>query len=136
MENMSKALIIAGAILISLLLVGVGVLVVTRVNAPAQQGVERMNSQEKQSFNSQFEIYQGEQNANNVRSLLSTIRGNNSSDTQLYKVKITYSNGTVNVKAQTDDTSITKVQNDITTAKTYTVTFEYNDGIITDVTIK
>ncbi len=137
MENASKALIIAGAILIAIVLIAVGVLVVNNMNEPVEQGVEGMTDQAKQIFNRKFESYQGEQNAGNVRALLSAIRASNASDTQIHEVKVTYNDGSADiVKDITDDTNITKAQNAITTANTYTVTFSYNSGIIDGVTIK
>ena len=136
MENASKALIIAGAILIAIVLIAVGVLVVNNMNEPVEQGVEGMTDQAKQIFNRKFESYQGDQNANNVRALLSAIRASNASNTQIHEVKVTYNDGSSNVvEKKTEDTDITTVQNAITTANTYTVTFSYNSGIIDEVTI-
>ena len=136
MENASKALIIAGAILIAIVLIAVGVLVVNNMNEPVEQGVEGMTDQAKQIFNRKFESYQGTQNANNVRALLSAIRASNASDTQIHEVTVTYKNGEVDVNAKSDDDSITDVYEDVTTAKTYTVTFTYTSGVITGVTIQ
>ena len=133
MENASKALIIAGAILIAIVLIAVGVLVVNNMNEPVEQGVEGMTDQAKQIFNRKFESYQGTQNANNVRALLSAIRASNASDTQIHQVTVKY--GGSNVGGGTDDNTITNAQNSISTAYTYDVSFEYDSGIITSVII-
>ena len=133
MENASKALIIAGAILIAIVLIAVGVLVVNNMNEPVEQGVEGMTDQAKQIFNRKFESYQGTQNANNVRALLSAIRASNESDTQIHQVTVKY--GGSNVGGGTDDNTITNAQNSISTAYTYDVSFEYDSGIITSVII-
>ena len=137
MENASKALIIAGAILIAIVLIAVGVLVVNNMNEPVEQGVEGMTDQAKQIFNRKFESYQGTQNANNVRALLSAIRVSNESDTQIHKVQVTYKSdeSTSNITNTTDEDKITTAQEDITTDATYTVKFGYDSGVITSVTI-
>ena len=133
MENASKALIIAGAILIAIVLIAVGVLVVNNMNEPVEQGVEGMTDQAKQIFNRKFESYQGTQNANNVRALLSAIRASNSSDTQIHQVTVKY--GGSDATGGTDDNTITNAQSSISTAYTYDVSFEYDSGIITSVII-
>ncbi len=133
MENASKALIIAGAILIAIVLIAVGVLVVNNMNEPVEQGVEGMTDQAKQIFNRKFESYQGTQNANNVRALLSAIRASNSSDTQIHQVTVKF--GGDGVTGGTDDNTITTAQNSISTAYTYNVSFGYSSGVITSVTI-
>ena len=76
MENASKALIIAGAILISILLIGLGVYVYTM----AQQATEGvgLDSEKAQAQNSKFMAYFGDRvSAANVKSLMSAIRTNN-----------------------------------------------------------
>ena len=59
MENASKALIIAGAILISILLIGVGVLVMNQINKPVSQAGATADSQAVEIFNSKFTPYLG-----------------------------------------------------------------------------
>ena len=107
------------------------------MNEPVEQGVEGMTDQAKQIFNRKFESYQGTQNANNVRALLSAIRVSNESDTQIHKVQVTYKSdeSTSNITNTTDEDKITTAQEDITTDATYTVEFGYDSGVITSVTI-
>ena len=54
MENASKALIIAGAILISILLISVGIIIMNAINDPVSKGADAATSQATQIFNSQF----------------------------------------------------------------------------------
>ena len=142
MENASKALIIAGAILIAIVLIAVGVLVVNNMNEPVEQGVAGMDDQAKQIFNRKFESYENDtQNANNVRALLSAIRSSNTSTTQINKVdiKFTEKGGTVTnadgSSADFGESAITTIQGKVTTAYTYDVNFNYTDGVITSVDI-
>ena len=59
MENASKALIIAGAILISILLISVGIIVMNAINNPVQQGASAADSQAVEIFNGKFTGYGG-----------------------------------------------------------------------------
>lgn len=75
MENASKALIIAGAILLSILIIGLGMQVYN--NASATMGSANMSSQEISSHNSQFEAYEGRVKGSQIRSLIGIINQNN-----------------------------------------------------------
>lgn len=59
MENASKALIIAGAILISILLISVGIIIMNAINDPVKQGADTATSQAVEIFNSKFTGYAG-----------------------------------------------------------------------------
>ena len=59
MENASKALIIAGAILISILLISVGIIIMNAINDPVKQGADTATSQAVEIFNSKFSGYAG-----------------------------------------------------------------------------
>ena len=79
MENASKALIIAGAILISILIIGLGVFIYNQ--AANTVGKANLGSQEAQAQNQQFEAYFGEKkSAADVKALMSLIRSNNLTD--------------------------------------------------------
>lgn len=84
MENASKALIIAGAILISILLISVGIIVMNAINDPISQAGSSAESQAIEIFNSKFTAYMGtELDYNAVKSLLTTITSvNGSTDVQ------------------------------------------------------
>jgi len=79
MENASKALIIAGAILISILLISVGIIVMNAINNPVQQGAEAANAQAVEIFNGKFTGYGGKgQSGTTIKALFtaanSTVR--------------------------------------------------------------
>lgn len=78
MENASKALLIAGAILVCILLIGVGMLVYTSAQGAIGEGVNQMTSQEKDLFNQQFLQYAGTRvSGSNVRALINKVNSNN-----------------------------------------------------------
>lgn len=88
MENASKALVIAGAILISILIIGLGVFIYNGAAGTVKKA--NLNSQEAQAQNNQFEAYFGSHvSATEVKQLLSLVRTNNiTSDTNEEDKKI------------------------------------------------
>ena len=76
MENASKALIIAGAILISILLIGLGVYVYNMAQRATQD--VGLDSQAAQAQNNQFTSYFGSRKSSaDVKNLMNAIRSNN-----------------------------------------------------------
>ena len=133
MENASKALIIAGAILVSILLIGIGVALINALNSPMGQAEETMGGQAMQIFNAKFEKYAGQkQSGANVKSLLSEIITNNVT-TQNDKAVTVYNSNTI-VGSTSYDISI--FRNNIVSSATYKVDLTYDDkGYINKVTI-
>ena len=75
MENASKALIIAGAILISILLISVGIIVMNSINKPVDQAAGTADSQAIEMFNSKFSGYVGSgQSAQAMKSLINAAK--------------------------------------------------------------
>lgn len=78
MENASKALLIAGAILIVILLIAIGMLVYNGAKSSIDKGISTMTATEKQIHNAQFEPYLGTSvTGSNIRNLLSKVMANN-----------------------------------------------------------
>ncbi len=95
MENASKALIIAGAILISILLISVGILVMQSASGVQDQMGHQMDATELQSFNAQFSSYSGtNKNAANVKSLYERVITSNAKNN--YTVTMTINGAEVN----------------------------------------
>ena len=90
MENASKALIIAGAILISILLISVGILIMNSTNGIQSTMTDQMSGTEKQAFNAQFSNYMGSnKTATEVKALFEKVQVNNASSD--YKIFMTVS---------------------------------------------
>ena len=132
MENASKALIIAGAILISIVLIGVGVLIVNSANNLIGEGTSSMTKQERDAFNGQFERYEGRQNGSNIRTLISAVNTNN----LYYGTENTEKLVTINEEYSTSE-QLTSYRSKINTAKHYNVVLSYNEttGLINAITI-
>ena len=83
MENASKALIIAGAILLSILLISLGIMIFTQ----AQDTVTNsgMSDEEVEAFNNNFTKYEGKQKGTMVKSLINAVLANNSNENNAEK---------------------------------------------------
>lgn len=136
MENASKALIIAGAILISIVLVSVGVIVVNSLNP--DQAVSEMTQQEVNTFNSKFNNSTGDNRLGSVaKTLISTVMTNNAAagtDTS-NQVAITFAEGSLT--ASTDASALSAARNKIVNSARYdiTVTETHANGKVKTITI-
>lgn len=97
MENASKALIIAGAILISILLISVGVLVMNSINPMKDSAQKRTEAMASESFNAQFTSYEGEQSGSQVRAMFSAVNASNAVNPD-HQVKVVKDDGTTEIK--------------------------------------
>ena len=122
MENASKALIIAGAILLSIFIISLGIMVVN--NARNQVGSANLSKTEMEAFNAQWENYQGSnKTASEVRSLYSSVIAHNASEDKLGTGrKITINNE--------EPSTIPTLSN----SNVYTITPGYANGIINSFT--
>lgn len=79
MENATKALIIAGAVLISILLISVGIMVFNAANDPINQAANQSEQQAVQMFNETFTSYLGTSvSGQQIKSLVSAVIASNS----------------------------------------------------------
>lgn len=135
MENASKALLIAGAILVCILIIGIGMVVYQSTQGTIAEGIAQMSSQEKDMFNSQFTQYAGNRvNGSSVKALLQKVRSNNTANADI-EGKVVTVTGTV---ATGKDGTIEGTElNKINTARNYTVTVDDtdNDGLVDTINI-
>lgn len=106
MENASKALLIAGAILIAILLIAIGMMVFNSANGVIESASSNMSGQEKTMFNKQWTIYNGLQSGSTVIELCNAVATNNS-NAESAKVKVTGS-AEVDESGKTSTSSIVK----------------------------
>ena len=126
MENASKALIIAGAILISILLISVGVMVMSSTDEVTGGMEEEMNRAAIEEFNGKFAQYAGDQKGASIKTLMNTMSSSNASSQ--HKVK---------VYAGTTETTASKVTASVKSTTTYNVEIsdEDSDGYYDKITI-
>ncbi|MCI8443910.1 MAG: hypothetical protein HFJ37_01830 [Clostridia bacterium] len=115
MENASKALIIAGAILLAILLISLGIMIFNQ----AQDTVNNsgMSQAEISAFNNQFLKYEGTQKGSVVKSMINEVIASNSDESHIN------SNATVTVNSKSGTDIKTS---DISTAETYTIELSYS----------
>ena len=129
MENASKALIIAGAILLEILIIGLGIFIYRQAaNTVSDTGMDQLSIQQ---FNGQFENYiKTNVSASNVRALLDTVSSNNATS----ETKVTVKWKTNMPTDVVEDSLVTKDQ--LSSAVKYNVTDNSNTsktGLITEI---
>ena len=139
MENASKALIIAGAILLSILIIAIGMYIYTSSHNSISEAGSQISEQEKTSFNQQWNTYEGAQGGNNIKALLQKVIGNCNTNAQEEQrlVDVVCSRATsigrgqanINVRVDNIEDSIqylTRLRNLIEARHTYYVQLEYD----------
>lgn len=127
MENATKALVIAGAVLVTILLISVGITIFNSAKSPLDDASNNTASYAIDQFNSKFNGYLGEKvKGSNVKSLLNEVRSSNATN-ETHQIKI---NGSETVPSN----------NTYSSSKTYAVDAEYgadagNKGYIVNITI-
>lgn len=129
MENASKALLIAGAILIVIMVISMSVLMFSKIGGTAKEMAD-MNEQEIASFNSKITPYLGNSvTGTQVNALLQYCLSNNMSATKANETK-----KLITVKYNGADRivgSSTTYERVATGGHTYIVKGTYNDGLLT-----
>ncbi len=119
MENASKALIIAGAILLSILIISLGIMVYN--NAKGTVSDSNLDAESAQTFNTKFTQYGGTQRGTALNSLIDAAIANNATGSHTVGFKV----GGESV-AETAPNSMTRYSN----SESKTVTFKYENGYV------
>lgn len=124
MENASKALIIAGAILLSILIIALGVFVFNQ--AKSAVGNTGLSDQEVAAFNSKFDSYEGNQKGSSVKALINTVRNYNKSAESGEIINILSGTAPTNITDQLTDDSGVNYSASIISSNMYKISFAYN----------
>ena len=76
MENSSKALLIAGAILICILIIAIGMFIYNNASSTTTESMNSLSTQETEIFNKQFDIYSGLQDGSKIKTLIGVLISN------------------------------------------------------------
>ncbi len=165
MENASKALLIAGAILICILLIAIGMYIYNSAQDTIKTAASQMDQQSRNMYNETVKKYLGQsQNGSSVKQMIDAINTQNGQnvgesgkfisihvdgtlkgygdDTDLKTVgdaaNIYENDNGMNDQSQFNDakTEYEKLRQKISANRKYTVTSSEKDGIIYAVTIK
>lgn len=141
MENASKALIIAGAILISILLISVGVLIMNSTDGVTGGMASSADSMEMNRFNSQFSSYAGgSKSASQVRTLVSNVISSNATN-DAHQVSVTttgtgFNAGSLFTSGTSASADLSKINQGVKQTYKYTIELVYdNEGYISNITI-
>lgn len=136
MENASKALIIAGAILLSILLISLGIMIFNQ--AQDTVGNSGMSKAEIQTFNSNFTKYEGTKKGSDVKALIQEVNTSNASDVQEGNGRQITITGVVDAATGNGTTTAqTYATSKVASSKQYTVTIGYdsNSGYVNSITL-
>ena len=142
MENASKALLIAGAVLIVILIIGVGMMIYNGAHGSIDTAITQMSAQEKQIFNAQFTSYDGKMSGTKVKSLIGAVITNNAENkaNTTQKVVNVVTKGVTDFKDANvnDSAKLSTLNSKINTNKSYTVTLTYDDttALVKTITIE
>lgn len=100
MENASKALLIAGAIIIVILIIAVGMAVFNASKGSVNEGIRSMSTTEKQMFNGKWTIYEGSQSGRQIKDIYSAVTASNS-DTANPQITMNDPSALINAKTYT-----------------------------------
>lgn len=141
MENASKALIIAGSILIAVLIISLGVMIFRNMSKSVVEDTS-LSKQQISEFNSKITPYVGNNisgsNVNNLRQLVISIDNN---------AKVNKKPGAINMYLDGSETPLVKydlesdkveIGSKVDTGYFYTVSAAYDDstGLINEITVK
>lgn len=145
MENASKALIIAGAILLAILIIGLGMFVYQNVIGTIKDATN-MSDKEVDAYNQEFLNYEGVIMGSEARALCDAVRNHNVTNRQdaSKQIAVKESAATDPMTAPktldstgTKSSEINAIKAKILSGKTYTVTVGYDNttGLITNIGI-
>ena len=123
MENASKALIIAGAILLAILLISLGILIFSQAQDVVQNS--GMTQAEITAFNSKWSKYEGEQKGSVVKAMMQEVIASNADS----------NNSTKQITVKKGQTVVTS-SSTFLISKKYTVSISaYNNGCVSEITV-
>ena len=136
MENASKALIIAGAILLSVLIVSLGIMVFN--TAKNTVGSSNLSKQEIETFNSQCQTYDGtKKTASEVKTMIQAVIASNAAESKNSTNRfITVTNGDAFKQTSASATNPTSSRPTMPSdnSATYTMECGYSsDGLIIEI---
>ena len=76
MENASKALLIAGAILLCILIIAIGMYIYNSAESTVTDSMDNLSTQEIEAFNAQFTVYEGVQTGSELKALMGRLIAN------------------------------------------------------------
>lgn len=136
MENASKALLIAAAILIAIVLISLGVYVMGIGQDQIKSG--GMSEIEITTFNQKFTKYTGKQKGSTIRTMVQEVMSNNNSDEASDETRVSVNSGEDNptlVSLKNTENASPSYGTTFKNTKTYNVGFDYTNGRVTNIKV-
>ena len=139
MENATKALMIAGAVLIAILIIGVGMMIYNSAQGSIEGATSQVAQQEVEMFNSGFAQYEGKRSGSQVKALISSVLNNNNKygengDNVPEKVVKVTGEGKTDATSSAD---LSSIRASVVAGKQYNITLTYNDfGYVSTINIE
>ena len=132
MENATKALLIAAAVLIAILIISLGVVVYQKASE-AVNGAGDLSEYEIEQFNAKFTKYQGSNvSGSEVNAMVQTVVNHNNAESRAQGNQFVKVTGPVTVSAGAVDTMPTKVP----TGNRYSITVKMDtDGLVNAIVV-
>lgn len=133
MENATKALMIAGAVLIAIMIIGIGMMIYQSASGTINNAMSSVDTIERDSFNNELIAYEGPQKGTQVKALITKIISLNTSNTETHPEKI------ITFKLDNEEVKdLSAKRADITAGATYTVSTKEDakTGYITTIEVK
>ena len=141
MKSTSRAVVVAGAIMIAILLVAIGMYTYNSASSTITDSMSSFAAQEVQAFNNNFESYGGEQRGSNVNALITRLIANAKTyHDESTKVPDVYGpEDVIAQKSPVDEEceiyidNLTKFKNSIDSKKNYNIEFSYGSTGLIDI---
>ena len=134
MENASKALIIAGAILLSILIISLGIMIFNQASGVVDSTA--MDEVAVSSFNQKFTQYEGDIKGSKVNTLLQAIIASNSNEENSERqIKVDVKNSEIVMEAVTGTEGPKGITTRAKTSTTYNVKRVYSNGLVSSIEI-
>ena len=143
MENASKALIIAGSILLAILLISLGIFIFRQATANIDS-ISGLSEAEAKAFNSKFTKYEGQQKGSTIRAMVQEVMANNNNEDASIDTQVTVNtnNGessvvTLNASLDSNGNKISSkpIYNKLKNTQVYNVTCRYEKGRVTEIIV-
>lgn len=136
MDNASKALIMAGAILIAVALVSLGVYLYQSAASKVNDGTRQVDASQMIMLNSEIEKFEGTIKGSELKQLVRLINADNKN--QVFPTDLTITDSTSHTnKIALDSTTKTYGLGDTRDSANYSITISYSaDGWVTGVEVK
>ena len=128
MDNASKALIMAGAILIAVALVGVGVYLYQSAAGTVGTGVDQLAAASMETKNAMIEQYEGKLKGSDLKQLIRRVNAYNEND--VFPDKLTLTGAGVKTGPSGD-----YQQDNVTNSGIYNAALSYSNGYVSTITI-